>query len=286
MKYAKKILVPTDFSPCSENALVYAIHFAEKTGAVIHLLNVATIDVKETENPFSAERVVEEKTKSILNALRETVDSVKKKLGGKVQQFPEIKTTTEIGSASLKIADWAKGESIDLIIMGTQGENSIADRLLGSTASNLVKESPVPLIVIPERADFSEPINLGYASNLEDGDPFRIWKATQLLQPAAPDALHCVHFSESVAGSEERLAEFEAFFKSTLPALKIDFSGVKTEDKIQALNNFCAENEINLMVMYRTTRNLWQALFKESFTEEMAKQVFVPLLILKDEKPK
>src|SRR5438270_898931 len=36
----RRILVPTDFSKHSENALTYAVAFAEKFGAELHLLHV------------------------------------------------------------------------------------------------------------------------------------------------------------------------------------------------------------------------------------------------------
>ncbi|MBK8501572.1 MAG: universal stress protein [Saprospiraceae bacterium] len=61
MKRAIEILVPLDFSPCSENALEFAIRLAEKMNANIQVLNVPSWDSRGgTDNPALAKLVVDE----------------------------------------------------------------------------------------------------------------------------------------------------------------------------------------------------------------------------------
>ena len=52
----KKILVPRDFSPCSEQALRQALALAERTGAEVHVL---LVEVLYAEGAASAARWVE-----------------------------------------------------------------------------------------------------------------------------------------------------------------------------------------------------------------------------------
>ena len=282
MQATKKILVPVDFSTCSENALAYAIQFAAKIEATIHVLNIARIDTEDTENPFMVERIVEEKRKTIRKSLHKLVIAAKNNASRFLEELPNIETMIEIGSVSSMISEVAKKDKINFIIMGTQGENSVSDRLLGNTASTVVKKTPCPLIIIPEGASFQSSIMMGFASNLSSSDPFEIWRAIDLLKPIKPVAIHCVHFSEKHQKWDDKLDKFRAFFSTNIPNLKINFHSYRTDDLVSDLNNFCVEYKINLMVMHRPSRSFWQALLKGSFTQEMSKHINVPLLILKE----
>lgn len=282
MKKTKKILVPVDFSSCSENALAYAIQLATKIKAIIYLLNITTVDVEDTENPYMAEMNIDEKRRTARQSLNKSLNTVMRKVSRFLEELPEIKTIIEVGPASSMISEIAGRNQFDFIIMGTQGENSMADRLLGSTASTVVKNAPCPLIIIPEGASLQSHTIMGYASNLVNSDPFEIWRATKLIEPIQLISIHCIHFSEKKQKyKNEKLDEFKAFFVENAPNLCINFYSFKTDDKVQDLNDFIVEQNINLMVMYRQSRNLWQALFSKSFTQEMSKHINIPLLILK-----
>lgn len=283
MQKTKKILVPIDFSSCSENALAYAIRLADKIKATVYLLNVTTVDIEGTGNPYVVEMDVEEKKEAARQSLNNSLLVVKKNVSQFLERFPEIETIIEIGSASLMISEIVKRDQLDFIVMGTQGENSIADRLLGSTASTAVKHAPCPLIIIPEGASFQSAIIMGYASNLFNADPFGIWTATKLIRPIQPIAIHCIHFSEKQKYMNDKLDEFKAFFADNAPDSSIYFYSVRTEDKVEDLNDFIIRHNINLMVMYRPLRSFWRALFGESFTQKMSKHINVPLLVLKEE---
>ena len=282
MQKTKKILVPIDFSPCSENALAYAIQFASKINASIHLLNVTVIRVENTANPYIAELVVAENIENARQSLKNSLSKVKKSLNHNIEKFPNIETIVEIGSASAMIPEIAEENQFDFIIMGTQGENSKSYLLFGSTASTLVENAPCPLIIIPHGASFQPAINMGYASNLTNSDPFEIWRATQLIKPIQPIAINCIHFSEKKYTSE-RFDEFKSFFAEKDPDSIINFHSIDSKDKLTDLNVFIDKHQINLMVMYRPSRSFWKSLFGESFTKQMSMQTTIPLLILKEE---
>lgn len=284
MQKTKKILVPIDFSPCSENALAYAIQLAARIKAAIYVLNVIAVDIEDTENPYVVDMMVNKQIETATQSLNNSITKVKKNIGPLLEGLPEIETNIEIGSVSSKISDIAKRDQIDFIIMGTQGENSISDRILGSTASTAVKRAPCPLIIIPEGASFQPSITMGYASNLVNLDPFEIWRATKLIKPIQLTAIHCIHFDEKQKYPDEKLDEFKSFFAEHAPDLCIYFYLVRTEDKVEDLNAFITGHHINLMVMYRPLRSFWRALLSGSFTQKMSKHIKVPLLILKEEK--
>ena len=283
MQQSKKILVPIDFSSCSEDALAYAIHFAARTKATIHLLNVTVVKIDNTENPYIAEMAIEENIEAARKLLNMSLEKVKNNLSQTIETFPQIETIVEIGSASSMISEIAEHNQCDFIIMGTQGENRRTNKLFGSTASSVVENAPCPLIIIPRRASFQPSIIMGYASNLINSDPFEIWRATKLIDPIQPVVIHCIHFRKTQKYATNRLDEFKAFFAEKAPDTNINFYSIKTKDKKADLNRFIAKYNINLMVMYRPSRSFWRSLFGLSFTKEMSMYTKVPLLILKEQ---
>jgi nucleotide-binding universal stress UspA family protein len=49
----------------------------------------------------------------------------------------------------MEIIQMAKKESVNLIVMGTQGRTGLDHVLFGSTAEKVVRKSPCPVLTIP-----------------------------------------------------------------------------------------------------------------------------------------
>jgi nucleotide-binding universal stress UspA family protein len=54
----------------------------------------------------------------------------------------------EPGAPAEIIVQTAKDQNCDLIVMGTHGQGIIAEVLIGSTAKRVVRQSPIPVLVI------------------------------------------------------------------------------------------------------------------------------------------
>src|SRR5262245_58447567 len=112
------ILVPTDFSPPSPQALEYGRQFARQFGARLHLLH--TVDSVllpgGAEVPVAADQEVEESMESIG---RRQMDAA---LTADDRATLSVVTTVRAAhSASADVLEYARSSPIDLIIMGTHG---------------------------------------------------------------------------------------------------------------------------------------------------------------------
>ena len=58
------------------------------------------------------------------------------------------------GDAETQILETIAAKNADLVVVGAHTENSILDRMIGSTARSLVKKSPIPVLTVqvPEDA--------------------------------------------------------------------------------------------------------------------------------------
>lgn len=143
MTIPRKILVATDFSESSEEALDYAIGLASRLDAKVYLLNViglpllgvadvgialspAMIDALVRGNQTELERLVERRAPAKIQILLKT---------GDVRDVI-LATANEIGA--------------DLIVMGTHGRRGLGRALLGSIAEGVLRHAHVPVLTIHE----------------------------------------------------------------------------------------------------------------------------------------
>jgi nucleotide-binding universal stress UspA family protein len=140
-----RLLVPTDFGKSSDNALTYAIAFAQKFGAEVWLLHVVqdlSLFIPEAvfitpppappvEQFIAAARTALERVVARLN-----VDGV------------SVHSEVGVGPPYDEIVRVAREKAIDLIVMGTHGHTGLAHVLLGSVAEKVVRRAPCPVLTV------------------------------------------------------------------------------------------------------------------------------------------
>ena len=148
-----KILVPADFSRFSLEGLRYAIQFAQKFAAkitVLHVLDLGysqPIDIHATRDLSLRARVAVKKAmKNAREEMRKFVTLVK---------FHRVKfdTALVIGTPVEQISDFALAQDVDLIITATHGLTGFKHILIGSIAEHLVRQSRVPILVVPSHPE-------------------------------------------------------------------------------------------------------------------------------------
>ncbi|AIF68626.1 universal stress protein [Palaeococcus pacificus DY20341] len=130
----EKILFPTDFSEVSLHALRSCIPLLFKIGAkklyLIHVVDITATDIEALE----LMKIDEEHLKKLANELKE--------------KGIDVENVVKLGIPSLEIAEIAKEKDVDLVVTPSKGENILRQMLLGSTASNLVRTTKKPVLLI------------------------------------------------------------------------------------------------------------------------------------------
>jgi universal stress protein A len=140
----RRILVPIDFSDHSKKALQYAIPFAEQFKASIDLLYVVEPAIYPADFSFgqvgfpAVEDELRQRGAEELEAL------IKREIGARVNARSGVRT----GKAAYEIEQYAREESIDLIIIATHGHSGMEHVLFGSTAEKVVRHAPCPVLVV------------------------------------------------------------------------------------------------------------------------------------------
>jgi universal stress protein A len=141
MEKVDKILVPVDFSPCSEAALTYAVFLAGQLQATLLLAHV--IPPMGYPIDFATVQPVayQEFKRGIGQALDKTADRWRKKGVLIETHLWKGEPAVEVGAAAAHLA-------CDLIVMGTHGRKGVASLLMGSVAEKVVRSASVPVVTI------------------------------------------------------------------------------------------------------------------------------------------
>jgi len=146
----KKVLVPLDGSDLAECMLSH-LKSLLKDGSVgeVTLLNVVKIDIPwgELESGhfnFDALR------KQVFASSKKYLVKVKSRLSS---QGVKVKTeSVEANRPADTITDYAQKNGMELIIMATHGHTGFKKLMLGSVASEVLNQSPVPVLLIRPEA--------------------------------------------------------------------------------------------------------------------------------------
>ena len=138
----KTILVPLDFSRASMQAVSYAVSFAKKFGAAIHLLHVEAPD--EACAVAGAGQVMRETAESVA-ALHERLAGIQRK---HVRAFWPENCHIRTGRPHEQICELARELNVDLIVLASRGNTGLRRVVLGSTAERVVRFSSCPVLVV------------------------------------------------------------------------------------------------------------------------------------------
>jgi len=140
----KHILIPTDGSPLSDQAITYGANLAKEAGARVTVLQVTQPFSMVLTNPGFApvpDTFRQQYEAAWRDALQRTKDSLASKgLNCGVQQV-------EHESVHEAIIDAVKRENCDLILMASHGRRGLTAVVLGSETVKVLTHSPVPVLV-------------------------------------------------------------------------------------------------------------------------------------------
>ena len=142
----KRILVPVDGSSTSTAGLNEALRLAKNQGAKLKLLHIVDelMIFGSSEAGFDIEPVIESMKRGGKRVLERAA---------KLAAARGIRPETELWeNATSRVADVlvarAKRWRADLIVMGTHGRRGVNRMLLGSDADLVVRNSPVPVLLV------------------------------------------------------------------------------------------------------------------------------------------
>jgi len=132
----RKILLTTDFSDGTADALSYAFSIAQECQArltLLHVIDDVTAGTARYRDPL----------------IRSVRAELEKFIPSDVRDWCEVSTRVQTGLPLKVILDRAKRDGTDLIVMNIHGKGMLDRALLGSTAERVVRGAECPVLLVP-----------------------------------------------------------------------------------------------------------------------------------------
>lgn len=275
----KKILVPTDFSQNSKNALRAALGLAAKTGAQVEVLHVNTAAAYAPVLPdyYVAEAAaVEEYATVVANDLR----MLKREMTeDKAFAGVALETRIEEGFLHTTMNEIAEEDGCDLVVMGTKGATGAVEFFVGSNTEKVIRTSICPVLAVPETAQDFNPRTVVLATTLrpDQAVAFEMVVAWQQIFDFDVKILYLNNPGgfDSMAAIESAEAEFRKAYGLKNADL---FTASNTFDEEKSILKFADGIEADLIVMATHQRRGISHLMFGSLTEDTANHSDIPVL--------
>lgn len=270
-----KILIPTDFSDPATNAANYAIKFCNHLNAEITLIHVLNNESEYVVRTTTREHKSET---TLSNALEKEFAILTGNLQ-KMRNSNGIRNIILKGSSVAKtISRYAEKNKFDLIICGTRGASGFTKRIMGSNTAEIIAESIIPVLIVPDKAKFTGLKKIVYASD------FRAVKSEAALLilfaklfGAGIDILHVTENLSKPVDTDDLVARLSE--KNNYD--KIDVHIEESENIQRAIEKYISHARAGMLAMFTHRPTLYEKLFWKSITRELSFHARIPLLSLK-----
>ncbi len=180
----KHILLPTDFSDNSWNAIKYAISLFKNEICTFHLLNTYTPVVYRADYVFGSPAefgLADVMRDTSLENLTQFTDRISETFKDNPKhKFTKLSRFNYLVSG---IKEFITENKTDLIVMGTQGATGAKEVLFGSNTVQVFKNIKCPVIAVPSHFEFEKPLEILFPTDLQVD--FNIFQLDVLKQIAS-----------------------------------------------------------------------------------------------------
>lgn len=275
----KNILLPTDFSDNSKNAIQYALEFFKNELCTFYILHVQKASRYTTDDLMAApaNTTVHQ---SVISDAKKKLNSIVEELKNKYpNENYTFHTITDYDIFTDAIRQTVKSKSIDIIVMGTNGATGAAEVVFGSNTLNVIRKIDCPVIAIPQGAIFSIPKTILYT--IDYWDHFNIDGIEPLMDIIMKykSSLRILKIKEdetiTVAEFDDK-KNMKDFFKG----INHTFHSIINVPTASAITSFVQIMDVDMTAIFIQRETFLERFFKGSKTSKISYGTRVPLLIM------
>ena len=275
----KKILLPTDFSENSWNAISYALNLFKNETCTFYLLNAYTPVIYHVEyvlvNPaqYGLGDAVRE------NALKQ-LDIFKDRMT-KTFKNPKhtIETIAAFNTLVSEVKELVAKKKIDYVIMGTKGATGATEVLFGSNTVHVFKNLDCPILAVPADFSFETPHEILFPTDYEIDYKDHHLKPLIDITSLFNTRVNILNVSYGYDLSEDQEAHKNILQKSFEHVAHL-FHSVSNKDVAEAITEFQLKSRVNLLVMINNKHSFFENLFFKSTINQIGFHLNIPFLVI------
>lgn len=274
------ILLPTDFSENSWNAIDYAIQFFKDENCNFILLNTYTPATYNVNNVLGAPAEFGEND-PIQKASNDNLDAFLKRISETYGENPKhsFKTMSKFDTLVAAINQFKEENKADLIIMGTKGASGAEEVLFGTNTVDVLKRVKSPIIAVPSGYQYEKPEKILFPTDFEvNYDEFQIdvLKFIAIANQATLDILHVSHDNVLSAKMQKRKEQLE----TKLEGVNFKYHQKASVNVTIAIEEFQTNENINLLAMVNNKHTFLERIFYSSNISLIGFHIKNPFLVM------
>ncbi|SIS63183.1 Nucleotide-binding universal stress protein, UspA family [Zobellia uliginosa] len=275
-----KVLLPTDFSENSKNAIRYALHFYKDVACTFYLLHTYTPAAQRIDYILGSPGQIglgdtwKVEAESRINELSEALESDDTNLSHR------FVTHVAFESLGAEVQKMVLNEQIDIIVMGTQGATGAKATFLGTKTVDVLKEAPCPMLIVPNGCTYQLVNNVAFVTNYKRNFSADILEPIKQVLSRFGASIHIMHIFE-----EERLNRIQESNRNTLETYLEEFNPSfhwmpNFGNKTKGIQVFLKELEIDLLTMFKYDHDFIEKLTHEPVIKKVSFCVDIPFMVI------
>jgi nucleotide-binding universal stress UspA family protein len=275
-----KILVPTDFSEPAEYGLDAALKIAEYIkNAEIHLINFIQ---PGTEKSFSATGdLYSKRDEEEIIYIKELKRKNLKRLNHiiKDNNLYSIEITTKVILMDFEngLEGYVNANHIDLVVMGTSGEESFSEFFVGNHTQKVIKAGVCPVLSLKEPIDHFKADNIVLATDLNNDSHDAVKNITRFASYFNA-IIHIVHVTTNIENKLALESKLEEFAHHHEINKNYTINVVEHDNKEKAINRFAQDKGADIIAVLAHGKSALANLFIGSVSQDLVKGSNMPVL--------
>ncbi|MBT8254645.1 MAG: universal stress protein [Flavobacteriaceae bacterium] len=276
----RNILLPTDFSEISRNAVEYALDIFEDVICTFYILNVqkASSFISDEFRSMSPSTTIYQ---SLIASTKLALNEIIIKLESRKNPNHKFESIVDYDNFIDAINQACIHKEIDIIVMGTKGATGAEQIIFGSNTTRVMQRGIVPVLAVPAKCKFSGIKKIAFTSNYLTH--YKEDELTPLMQIAELydsriDILHMVvedHLSEDQKNNK-------AFLNAFLKYVDHRFIDLEKSDIFEIVNQYVHEHNVDMLAMMSRKHSFLERVFNRQNVETFAFKIDIPMLMMEN----
>ena len=275
------ILLPTDFSKNSMNAITYALEFFKYQKTTFYFMHAYQNEFYDHEELTSREKykdVLESVKNESQTNLEQLLNTVKKLAPHPRFTYHTISAYNTLVEEANLITD---DKNIDLIVMGTKGKSDERHIIFGSQTFQVLKYVQCPVLAIPSNYTNTQPKHILFPTNYLMPYKRRELKLLSELAKSYRSTIDVLYISKSNKLSM-RQEDNQSFIKDTLHDNKVNFCHENSKKVADSIKNYIREKDIDIITMVNTQHSFLEDMLFPSTIDKVSLGLEIPLLAMQN----
>lgn len=271
----KTILVPTDFSEIADTVVMLAMQIATKYDAkivLLHTYNYPLVDpntINLAANYLSTNLDLEE-----LEDFKQNIKQLHKKAFALGLENIDLTHRLVLGELNTTVKECIALENIDLLVMGTNGDDDWFSKMLGSNTDSVMLNVDIPVLIFHGNVNIKNLENIGFATRFREKDKKFLNETIQFAQKLNLD-VKCFHVLDN---EEEVLSDTKTEWEKEF-GKDVSFHLHPNSDVLDAIDFMVDHHQIDILGMVTYKRDFLTELFTTRLTQKVAHKIKIPLLV-------